>query len=456
MQKSLQAASRLVLAMAVAWPAMTFAKVSAEEAAKLGKTLTPMGGERAASADGAIPAWDGGYSIPKPADGRERIPEEFKLYAGDAPLYTITQANSGQYAAKLTAGAKALLSRYPESYKMPVYVSRRTSNAPDFIYAATAKNAVNADLGNEGEALLGAITGIPFAIPKSGVEVIWNHKLRYRGLALRRYNAQLAVQANGAFQPYVLREDVRFQYNLDGITTESLNNTLLYFLQFAVAPERQVGNVTLVHETMDQVKEPRRAWLYNPGQRRIRRAPNVSYDNPGTGSDGLRTNDQLDMFNGATDRYTWKLVGKKDMIVPYNAQKLADSRVKYKDIAKPKHMNQDLARYELHRVWVVEAELKAGTSHIYKRRTMYIDEDSWTILAVDNYDKRDQLWKIQEYHQISIPWHKRVGPAGATVYDLQSSRYLVQELSNEEPLFVDTDFAIDHFSTGSVQRMAEK
>jgi hypothetical protein len=337
-----------------------------------------------------------------------------------------------------------------------VYVSRRTANAPDFIYAATAKNALSADLANEGESLVGAITGIPFPIPKSGVEAMWNHKLRYRGESLRRYNTQLAVQANGAFQPFKLREDVRFQYNFDGITPESLNNTLLYFLQFATAPERQVGNVTLVHETMDQVKEPRRAWLYNPGQRRIRRAPNVAYDNPGTGSDGLRTNDQLDMFNGATDRYTWKLVGKKEMIVPYNAQKLSDSRNKYSDIAKAKHMNQDLTRYELHRVWVVESELKPTTSHIYKRRTFYVDEDSWTILAADCYDKRDQLWKVQEYHQVSIPWHKRVGPAGATVYDLQSNRYLVQELSNEEPLFVDQDFAVDHFSTGSVQRMAEK
>ena len=456
MQNPLQAAGRLALVLALAWPAATPAKVTADEAAALGKTLMPLGGERAANADGSIPAWDGGYSIPKPADGRERILEEFKLYANDPVLYTVTQATVGKYADKLTAGAKALLARYPETYKMPVYVSRRTSNAPDFIYAATAKNATSAELGNDGEALIGAITGIPFPIPKSGLEVMWNHKLRYRGLALRRYNAQLAVQANGAFQPYVLREDVRFQYNFDGITPESLNNTLLYFLQFAVAPERQVGNVTLVHETMDQVKEPRRAWLYNPGQRRIRRAPNVSYDNPGTGSDGLRTNDQLDMFNGATDRYTWKLVGKKEMIVPYNAQKLVDSRIKYKDIAKAKHMNQDHTRYELHRVWVVEAELKPGTSHIYKRRTMYVDEDSWTILAADNYDKRDQLWKVQEYHQVPIPWHKRVGPAGATVYDLQSSRYLVQELSNEEPLFVDTDFAIDHFSTGTVQRMAEK
>ena len=51
---------------------------------------------------------------------------------------------------------------------------------------------------------------------------------------------------------------------------------------------------------------------YNTGQRRGR-APNVAYDNPGTAADGLRTADQLDLFNGSPDRYEWKLLGKKEM-----------------------------------------------------------------------------------------------------------------------------------------------
>lgn len=445
-----------LLAGALMLPGLAQAKVSPEEANKLGTELMPLGGEKKGNADGSIPAWDGGYTLPSPPPaGKERDPATYAQLSADAPLYTVTPADAAKYGDKLTAGAKALLARY-STYKMIVYPSRRTVAAPDAIYEATKKNALSAELGNNGESLISAITGIPFPIPKSGVEVIWNHKLRYRGTSLQRYNAQLAVQGNGAFQPYVLREDARLQYSMSGITPESLNNIVLYFLQFTTAPERQAGNVLLVHETMDQVKEPRKAWLYNPGQRRIRLAPNVAYDNPGTGADGLRTNDQLDAFNGATDRYTWKLVGKKDMIVPYNAIKLGDDKLKYKDIAKASHMNQDLPRYEMHRVWVVEANLKPGTSHIYKKRTFYVDEDSWTILAVDNYDKRDQLWRVQETHQWQVPWLKRVAPVAGTVYDLQSARYLVQELSNESPMFKDQEFDLDHFSTGSVQRMAQK
>lgn len=448
---------RIALIATCLWATAAAGAVGPAEAERLDRDLTPLGAERAANADGRIPAWEGGLQADAPpAAGRERDPAQYPLISDDAPLYTITRANVAQHAAQLTKGQQALLERFGQTYKMVVYPTRRTVAVPEHVHQATRKNALNARLDNDGESLSGAITGIPFPIPKSGVEVIWNHKLRYRGVSLRRYNAQLAVQANGAFLPYVLREDVRFQYSMDGIAPESLNNVLIHFLQLTTEPQRQAGNVVLVHETMDQVKEPRRAWQYNPGQRRIRRAPSVAYDNPGTGADGLRTNDQLDAFNGATDRYTWKLVGKREMVVPYNSIKLGDTALKYTDIAKAGHLNQDLPRYELHRVWVVEAELKPGTSHIYARRTFYVDEDSWTILAVDNYDRRGQLWRVQETHSWQVPWLYRVAPVAGTVYDLQSSRYLVQELSNESPIFEVTDYALDHFTTGAVQRMAVK
>jgi hypothetical protein len=432
------------------------AGVSQAQADRLGDTLTPLGAERAGNEDGSIPVWEGGLVFERPPAGEERKPSRYQEVNDDAPIFTITQANLAEHADMLTVGQKALFDKFSDSYSMPVYPTRRTGNAPDFVYEATARNALSAHLENDGESLVDAITGIPFPIPQSGKELIWNHKLRYRGTSLRRYNTQLAVQSNGAFQPYKLREDVRFQYNQPNVTPASLNNVIIYFLQFTYAPARQSGSVLLVHETMDQVAEARRAWLYNPGQRRIRRAPNVAYDNPGNGSDGLRTNDQLDQFNGATDRYTWKIVGKREMYMPYNAIKLADSAVRYKDMANRSHLEQRLTRYERRRVWVLDSELRQGTSHMYKRRTYYIDEDTWSILAVDVYDGRDALWRVQEGHLITVPWMRSVGYAASTVYDLQANRYLVMDLSNEEPLFEETDWALEHFTTGSVQRMATK
>ena len=216
-----------------------------------------------------------------------------------------------------------------------------------------------------------------------------------------------------------------------GMTEASMKNRLLNFKQAVTAPARLAGGILLVHESLNQVAQPRDAWLYNPGQRRVRRAPQVAYDNPGTAADNMRTSDQLDMFNGAPDKYDWTLVGKKEIYVPYNAYRLQDPKVKYKDILTPLHMNPDQTRYELHRVWVVDATLKKGERHIYKRRTFYIDEDSWQILVVDQYDNRDQLWRVSEGHAMNFYNVPAVWTAAETHVDLQAGRYLVMGLFNE-------------------------
>jgi len=212
------------------------------------------------------------------------------------------------------------------------------------------------------------------------------------------------------------------------------DNILAYFLQSVVAPARLAGEILLVHETLNQVEAPRQAWTYNPGQRRVRRAPNVAYDNPGTASDGLRTTDNYDMFSGAPDRYNWELKGRKEMIVPYNAYKLHAKGIAYDSIIQPGHLNPDLLRFEKHRVWVVEATLKEGISNVYSRRTFYIDEDSWNILAVDQYDGRGEFWRLSESHGINyydVPTYYTTVDA---VYDLQSGRYTALGFNNNEDM----------------------
>ena len=188
----------------------------------------------------------------------------------------------------------------------------------------------------------------------------------------------------------------------------------------------------LVHETLNQVKEPRHAWVYNPGQRRVRRAPNIAYDNPGTAADGLRTSDDFDMYNGAPDRYNWKLVGKKEIYVPYNSYKLQSDKLQYDDILKVGHLNPEYTRYELHRVWEVEATLKPGASHIYAKRVFYLDEDSWQILVIDKYDNRGQIWRVSEGHAINYYNMPLLWTSLEVHHDLQSGRYLVLGLNNQE------------------------
>ena len=405
------------------------AAVSAEQAARLGKDLTPVGAEKAGNTDGSIPEWTGGITTP-PA-GYTPGQHYVDPYGSDPVKFTITHENLEQYRAHLTPGQVALLEKYPD-YKMNVYATHRSASYPQRIYQYTVANATTAQLVNDGNGIANTIVGFPFPEPQNGLEAIWNHIVRYRGDAVKRWIAQAAVTANGKYTLVKLEDEFDFLYAKEGAKFGDLHNILLYFKQEVTAPARLAGGVLLVHETLNQVKEPRHAWVYNPGQRRVRRAPNIAYDNPGTAADGLRTSDDFDMYNGAPDRYNWKLVGKKEIYVPYNSYKLQSDKLQYDDILKVGHLNPEYTRYELHRVWEVEATLKPGASHIYAKRVFYLDEDSWQILVIDKYDNRGQIWRVSEGHAINYYNMPLLWTSLEVHHDLQSGRYLVLGLNNQE------------------------
>jgi len=431
------------------------AGVSAEEAARLGADLTPTGAIKAGSDDGTIPAWEGGITSP-PVPGYKPGDHHPDPYAGDSVQFTISRANMSQYADKLTAGQKAVMETY-DTFTMNVYPTRRSFAAPQRIYDAIEANATTAELVEGGNGVRNAIVGVPFPLPKNGVEAVWNHILRWRAETVLRPFGQAPVTRGGDYTMVEFEEDAIFRYGVPGMTAEGLDNIIVMFRQRIMGPARLAGRILLVHETLDQAKEHRKAWIYNPGQRRVRRAPNVAFDNPKEGGDGLATSDQLDMFNGSPERYEWELVGLKEMYVPYNSYKLHSGDLKYSDIIKPLHMNPEHMRYELHRVWVVDGRLKEGTRHIYKRRTFYIDEDSWQIVAMDQYDNRDQMWRVSEGHGINYYEVPNYWTTVEVHYDLQSGRYLALGLNNEGRMY---DFGAKYsekdFSTGALRRLGRR
>ncbi|HEY0973682.1 MAG TPA: DUF1329 domain-containing protein [Solimonas sp.] len=430
-----------------------YAKVSPQEADKLGKDLTPTGAEKAANAAGTIPVW-------QPAAKRGALSGEFPndpKIDGDKPIFTITKANMGQYADKLSEGHKKLLSTY-DSYKMNVYPSRRFVNWPAEINAATKTNATSCELIGTEEPD-NCKLGFPFPIPKSGAEVIWNHKLKWRGEAVTRYNNQMIVQPGGDYQLTKLTEDVQFGYaSIDKpVPLTKGNGEFLKYLSQTIAPPRLAGTFILVHEKAGTGAAGRQAWLYSPGLKRIRRAPTVCCDNPYEGTDGHQFYDQVDMFNGALDRYNWKLIGKKEVFIPYNSNRIAGNKVTYKEMVRPRHLNQDLPRYELHRVWVVEADIKAGTSHTFKKRRFYVDEDGWTIALADNYDNRDQLYQFQEGHVVFAYNILSATTIPEVIYHFTSGRYFVTATFNEDrPIDATARFKPDYFTAASVQKMTTK
>jgi hypothetical protein len=431
------------------------ARVSSEEAARLGRELTPLGASRAGNPEGTLPSWEGGIEVPP--EGYRRGMHHPDPFAADQPLFTISAANVDRYASQLSPGQVAMLRKYPETWRMPIYPSRRSAAYPERIYERTIANAATAELTDDGNGVAHAAEGFPFPIPQNGLEAIWNHLLRYRGLSVHRITAQAVPTAGGAYTEVRIDEKAIFAYSQPGTSIQSIDNRLGYFIQEVTAPPRLAGTIVLVHETLNQKVEPRSAWTYNPGQRRVRRAPNVAYDNPGTASDGQRTADQLDMFNGAPDRYAWRLIGRKEMYIPYNNYRLHSDSLTHDQILEAGHIDPEYTRYELHRVWQVEATLKPGTSHIYQRRSFFLDEDSWQIVVADHYDNRDEIWRVAEAYTINYYENPSLWETLMCSYDLQNGRYLAFGVNNQLPI-EQFDIALDQadFTPDAIRRMGRR
>jgi hypothetical protein len=384
----------LMAAILAATSTGAVAAVSTEEAAQLGKSLTLIGAERAGNKAGTIPEWTGGLT---------QVPADFKAgsgvrpdpYAADKPRLVITGKNADEHKEQLTAITYALLKRHP-TMRVDVYPTRRPVVYPEKIQQNTVKNASQAKAVDAGLGFENALPGYPFPIPKNGNEAMWNHLLRYGGVASTckydSYNIDSAGVASLSTTGNNIQEwPVFAPANLDKPMTSK--SPFWFIKQEYTGPARRAGEALVLHDFVSPLAQPRKAWQYLPGQRRVKLAPEIAYDTPNPGVAGAATYDDAFVFNGAMDRYDFKLLGKREMIIPYNAYKAVYFPGSKANVTTPKVFNPDLLRWELHRVWVVEATLKPGKRHIYQKRTFYLDEDSWVAVASDSYDGRGQLYR---------------------------------------------------------------
>ncbi|MDP1626578.1 DUF1329 domain-containing protein [Parvibaculum sp.] len=398
--------------------------------ADLGTSLTPVGAERAGNAEGTIPEWTGGIASPPP--GWKTGDERPDPYAADEPLFVIDGNNADAYASKLTAGQLALLKRY-DGYTMPVYETRRSCAYPQSVYDATKANTSVAKIDAEGRLLAGK-GGFLFPVPSTGAEVVWNHLVRYQGVgSTGRLVTASPLKKSGRFALGVLERtsysrfydpELKTYADMDGIGGEQITKIL--------SPTQIAGSLMLIRESVNGDRE---TWRYMPGQRRVRRLPDFRYDNPIAELDGLIVADQANMYNGQLDRYDWALAGKQELFIAYNDWKLNDKANSYDKILQQRFPARDVMRYELHRVWKVEATLRPGLRHLYNRRVLYSDEDSWIIAATELYDGRGELWRVQE-GPIGVVWEL---PACINQvqfhFDLNADRYVAAQLRNQEPAY---------------------
>ncbi|MDX9789111.1 MAG: DUF1329 domain-containing protein, partial [Desulfobacterales bacterium] len=378
--------------------------------------------EKAGNADGTIPPYTGGIGLDKVPPGFDRktmlLPNP---YADEKPLYSIDAKNMDQYSDKLTEGSKALFAQYPD-YRMDVYPTHRTVAISDRVAEHTRKSAANAILENDGKKLTGAANGFPFPMPKNGLEAIWNHLLRWSspGDGVNHYQSFVVTAAGRRIMTSEGNDYLDYPYWGDDNQNKGflcrINDTL-------VGPANRNGEKLIWFLKTDKTNgDP--AWQYLPGQRRVKMAPEISYDGPNTTVAGASTYDDAFVYSGSPDRYEWKILGKKEIFVPYNNYKLLYHSTPEEAIT-PKHLNPDTTRWELHRVWVVEATLKSGMRHIYVRRTVFIDEDSWIALSADCFDNKNQIYRCAFSGMVFNP--DLMAPYSLTYwgYDLIGSIYYV-------------------------------
>jgi len=415
------------------------AALTSDELSRLGienTELTPMGAIRAGNAEGTIPAWESKPMTGVPGSEENNVIDPF---ANEKPLFTITAENYKKYKEKLTVGQVAMFKAHPETFFMNVYPTHRTGSYDQRIYQATLEQAkkiiVCPEFETTGKVCLDyAIDGggIPFPIPKTGAEAVWSHYLAFRERSSNAmYNGVLVDYLGNRTDVIQHMRQIYPWWVLNSSELKKKNKVLTIMggsvycgSQLLKKPTRVAGLVFGGCIYMNDFSA--RAYLYLPGQRRVRKAPEIGFhDSPSFGSDGMITSEDRWMmwFAGKYSRFDYAKPVRKELFVPYNNNKLADKNLTFDDIFGEKHINQSLVRYELHRVWVVDATLKDGVFDLYKRQTAYFDEDTWIALGNETYDQKDRLWRVGEQYNVFIHGLNITRGIGDVHIDLITGRY---------------------------------
>ncbi len=422
------------------------ANVGAKEAMRLKHDLTPLGAERAGNKSGSIPRWTTDKMTWK------KHKSWIQHIQNESPLYHITPRNYKKFQRLLSKGQIEMLKAYPDTFTIPVYPSHRTAKIPEWLYENAFKNALDAEATNNGEEISNTWAGLPFPIPGSAKEVMWNHQLRWKGISFNLKTLEATINQSGRYRVIENTVDVYSIFHDPNRNRTVDDWRYIFYLSYITAPPMLAGGAYLTHESINPLSKPRQSWMYIAGQRRLRRSPVMGYDAPTFTSDGLRMMDEIDMYNGAMDRYNWKLLGKREMVIPYNNDKLQAALHDKSSLFTAYHLNPEFTRFEKHRVWVVEATLKTGKKHLYNKRVFYVDEDTWSVAMIDIYRNPTDFWRTSFRYSVYYDQMPGVLSAADAHHDIEERMYYVQGVRLKDAKFSTTPPPVSYFMPGNIRQ----
>jgi hypothetical protein len=231
---------------------------------------------------------------------------------------------------------------------------------------------------------------VPFPNPTDAQHWIWNARMMAGTQSnILRFQSISNVDSSGNITVGEQETNIIFPAHEKNVGKYE-DGLFALFMQKNNSPARVKGVTVLVHDYIDSYENPRRAWSYSPATRRVRRAPDITYDTLVNASP-LIVVDQYGTFNGAQDKYNWELKGTKKMIVVGVSNSLGSNPLETTHGVG--HLNSDYVNYEEKEVAVVHATLKDGQRHLYASRTFYVTTDSYYIVSQDIYDGKGNLMR---------------------------------------------------------------
>jgi Protein of unknown function (DUF1329) len=417
-------ASTLTFSLCMALCARESLAASADD---LGKSLTAIGAEKAGNADGTIPAWEGDKAKVPAGWSWGQLRYKFSPYKDEKALFSVDASNVDKYASHLTDGQITAI-KTVKDYRLDVYPSHRSCAISPRMAERTKMNATEAKMEADGFSLAHAKAGgVPFPIPKTGAEVMMNARLRQYGVGYEYKKGGSVISPRPGTDNYVFYDWYLTTFFPGG--RKEANNyeddgALEFYNYFTYSNPPALAGQAIVN--INYLNKEPEAYYYFPGQRRVRRLPSYVFDAPLIGFENQYMVDEQTSLWTTLDRFDYKLVGKKEIYIPSNAFKGYDFEAKKEDVFGKTFVNPEFRRYELHRVWVVDAKVKEGLRHVFPHRTYYIDEDSWSVAELTDYDANDKPWKNIESWIIPI-WELDgvCGYGTFQMWDLQGGRYVV-------------------------------